>query len=200
MNPCERTPAPPLLSKYAEEIADDYARKREDNPAHSFQWPQREGQSLYGVVRDAAREMTQAHCAYCDAGLIAATGKEEIDHFRPKSRPDFYRLVSDWANLLYSCSACNGAKLEKWDELLLKPDAPDYAFGRFFQYKADSGEILPNEAATSAEQRRAQCTIEVFGLNRADACCSRKREVKRMAHLPQEEVSDASYRFLIPLC
>jgi uncharacterized protein (TIGR02646 family) len=151
-------------------------------------------------VRDAAREMTEKHCAYCDGYPVTAVGKEEIDHFRPKSRPEFYRLVSDWNNLFYSCSACNGAKLEKWDDRLLKPDGPGYIFERYFQYKADSGEILPNETPAQTEQEQAHCTIEIFGLNRDGACVARKREAKRIASLPQDELPDAVYRFLIPLC
>jgi hypothetical protein len=34
--------------------------------------------------------MTAEHCSYCDGHPLNATGIETVDHFRPKSRPEFY--------------------------------------------------------------------------------------------------------------
>jgi uncharacterized protein (TIGR02646 family) len=199
MNKCVRSHAPALLARYGAEIAETYAEKRKENSAHKFSWPQREGQPLYNIVFSAAKEMTNGHCAYCDAFPITAAGKEEIDHFRPKSRPEFYHLVCDWDNLFFCCTACNGEKLEKWDADLLKPDEPDFSFENYFIYITDTGELEPSPAATEENQRRAAKTIAILGLNRDGACFLRKQAIKNLCSEPLE-LETVAYRFLIPLC
>ena len=196
MMPCARTPAPDWLKKHQEEMTSKYLKKRQGGK--SFHWPQREGKKIYDIVRNALREMTDGHCSYCDACPVTATGKEKIDHFRPKSRLEFYHLAYAWDNLFYTCSACNGAKKEKWDERLLKPDDPDYDFERYFLYQSDSGKLEANPGAANDEKERAELTIAIFNLNRDGSCEMRKREERRLRGLKEDDLSDAAYRFLIP--
>lgn len=200
MMPCHRGEAPDLLQRFGAEVGQEYAAKRRENPTHQFRWPQREGQSLYTVAHEALKRMTAGRCPYCDADAITATGKEEIDHFRPKTREEFYELVCAWDNLLLACSACNKAKLDQWDEALLRPDEDGYDFPRFFSYRADTGELEPNPAAPRPHQHRAQQTIQIFGLNRAGACEARRRVVRMMlAASSEEDWAEFGYRFLSPL-
>src|SRR5690349_19293380 len=109
MNPCQRGAVPELLVRYGHLIGKDYATKRRADAAYRFQWPKREGQWLYAIAYTALGAVTDQHCAYCDGYPIDATGEEQIDHFRPKSRPEFYELVCTWDNLFLICSACNKA-------------------------------------------------------------------------------------------
>jgi len=184
------------LQEHAHEITSDYINKRSANPSHRFQWPRREKQSVYEVVRSHLSLMTDGHCSYCDGFPINDTGQEQVDHFRPKSLPEFYALVCSWENLFLVCSACNHSKQDQWDNALLKPDDPEYSFLRYFSYVSHTGELIPNAAATPDDQQRANRTIAIFDLNRAGACKARMRMVRSV----QGGIEDDSYRYLMPLC
>jgi len=201
MTPCARGDQPELLARYGAAIADEYVQRRRKRPSAEFRWPQRENQSLLEVIRTALVAMTANHCSYCDGHPLGATDVPAVDHFRPKGREEFYGLVCTWTNLFLSCSACNKAKREQWDDALLRPDAPDYRFERYFEFRFETGELQPAPAASAEEQQRARCTIELLDLNRADACQVRKRayrDIRRAAST--SEALDYGYRFLIPLC
>ena len=145
--------------------------------------------------------MTAGHCSYCDGHPLSATSIETVDHFRPKSRPEFYKLVCEWTNLFLTCTACNLAKRERWDEALLRPDDPEYRFERYFEYRFDTGELQPSAAASFDEQQRARRTIDIFQLNRAGACGSRKRMIRYVRRLEGDDgADDWPYRYLLPLC
>lgn len=109
--------------------------------------------------------------------------------------------VCTWTNLFFTCTACNHAKGEQWDEALLRPDDPGFSFERYFEYRFDSGQLHPARAATPDEQLRARTTIDILCLNRAGACTSRKRAVRYiMRATTQDDFADEAYRYLIPLC
>jgi uncharacterized protein (TIGR02646 family) len=187
------------LTQYGPEIATTYARRRRDKPTHRFDWPRRRGQSLYTVVRDALAAMTAHRCSYCDGYPLNATGNDEIDHFRPKSREAFYELVCAWENLFLICSRCNGAKRDRWESALLRPDL-DYAFDRYFFFRFDSGELEPAPGITEGDRHRVLRTIAIFQLNRTDACIARLAAVKTIhRRVSDDELADVAYRFLIPL-
>lgn len=126
-------------------------------------------------------------------------GDETVDHFRPKSRPEFYELVCAWTNLFLVCSACNHAKRELWDEALLRPDDPEFRFERYFEYRFDSGEVQPAPTASPEDQARARRTIEILDLNRVGACFSRRLTVRCLRRF-SEDRDALGYRYLIPLC
>jgi uncharacterized protein (TIGR02646 family) len=199
MQRCLRGPAPDLLAKHGPEIGATYARQRRDNSKHRFQWPRRDGQSLYVVVRAALIEMTAHHCSYCDGFPLNATGSDEIDHFHPKSREEFYELVCAWDNLFLICVRCNKAKRNRWEPALLRPDDVDYAFDRYFIFRFDSGALEPAPGITEGDRHRALQTIEILELNRSGTCQARLTAVKTIQRrLSDDELADVPYRFLIP--
>lgn len=55
-------------------------------------------------------------CAYCLLHELLAGGHDnfELDHFRPKSLPQFTHLTDDFFNLFYSCHPCNKYKSSTW--------------------------------------------------------------------------------------
>lgn len=200
MQACRRGDAPELLVRYGPEIGAAYVRQRREKPADPFRWPRRDGQSLYVVARAALAEMTVHRCSYCDGYPLNATGADEIDHFRPKSRAEFYELVCAWENLFLICSRCNGAKHDRWDPALLRPDDLEYAFGRYFLFRFDSGALDPAPGITDEDRHRALRTIAILDLNRTDACTARLKTVKEIQRRQSdEELADMAYRFLIPL-
>lgn len=202
MMPCTRGPAPEVIERDGAKIGREFATRRRDDPGFRFEWPQRNGQSLLHVVRDALAAMTARHCSHCDGHPLGATGLETVDHFRPKSRPEFHELVCTWSNLFLTCTACNHAKREQWDEALLRPDDPDFRFERYFEIRFDSGMLEPAAAASVADQHRALRTIEILDLNRADVCRSRLRIVREMrrSDAADEPIDSWAYRYLLPLC
>ena len=198
MTPCHRGPAPALLAQHGPEIGSTFASRRQVDPTYQFSWPQRDRQRLYDIAHAAVTAITDGHCAYCDGFPLGAVGRDEVDHFRPKSRPEFYHLVCEWDNLFLACTACNFAKLEEWDPALLRPDAPDFRFERYFDYRFDTGELSPNPVASPTDQRCATVTIKILDLNRVDACLNRQKAVKLLLQgLPDDFFG---YRYLIPLC
>jgi hypothetical protein len=120
------------------------------------------------------------------------------DQFQPRAA--FCELAYTWTNLFLACSACNRAKGERWDELLLRPDDPDFRFERYFECDFATGELRPAPTAAPEEQARAHRTIEVLRLNRADTCKSRKRTLWVLRHMPSDiGEDDLAYRYLIPI-
>lgn len=200
MQGCVRGPAPELLARHGPEIGAAYARRRREDPTHRFQWPRREGQALVEVARAALADMTARHCSYCDGYPLDATGNGEIDHFRPKSREEFYELVCAWENLFLICTSCNGAKHDHWEPALLRPDDPGYAFGRHFLFRFDTGALEPAPGITGDDRHRALRTIELLELNRTGACTARLTAIKTIRRRESDdELADVAYRFLIPL-
>lgn len=72
--------------------------------------------SAYSEYRPLVREDFQQCCAYCLVSEILAGGEEnfELDHFRPKSKPEFKQFVKDFYNLYYACHVCNSKKHARW--------------------------------------------------------------------------------------
>lgn len=200
MIPCVWGPEPEVLAREGAQLGRDYAERRRTEAGYSFRWPQRGGRSMLEVVREALAAMTEGRCSYCDGHPIGALAKETVDHFRPKSRPEFYELVCAWTNLFLTCTACNHAKREQWDEALLRPDEPGFSFERYFEYRADSGRLEPATRASFDDQQRARRTIEIFDLNRPGTCKSRARAMHSIRRASVAELEDEGYRFLIPLC
>ncbi len=70
----------------------------------------------YTKYQPFVREDFRECCAYCLLHEIIAGGEAnfELDHFRPKSLPEFASLANDFYNLYYSCHVCNQYKGWKW--------------------------------------------------------------------------------------
>ena len=57
----------------------------------------------------------QKCCVYCDVSLDEIGGEGmQLDHFRPKTIPEFESLSNDPNNLLLSCPKCNRLKSNHW--------------------------------------------------------------------------------------
>ena len=178
-----RGACPDRLREHGTAIGEEFAARRVEDPSSQFSW--RRG--LREAALAALKADTEDHCSYCDGTPVDAHGLEEVDHFQPKSR--FPRLVCEWTNLYFSCTRCNHAKREQWNAALLRPDAPDFAFSKYFLFKADSGELEPNPKAAEEDQHRAQVTIDILDLNRSGLCKLRRQ------WMLSDEV-DRPYRFL----
>lgn len=70
----------------------------------------------YQRYRAYIREDFSECCAYCLMHETFARGEEnfQLDHFKPKSKPEFHHLVHEYTNIYYSCYACNKQKRNYW--------------------------------------------------------------------------------------
>lgn len=143
-------------------------------------------------MQEALNGMTDGHCAYCDSFPIA-TGRKELDHFKPKR--EFPELACEWSNLYLACSGCNGKKLAEWNEALLRADDPAYNFDRYFEIDAFTGRLQANRHATPEDQHRANESIRVFGLARDELNIARWKLIMNPDPCPREW---RAYRFLSP--
>lgn len=76
-----------------------------------------DGSSLgYAGYREYIAVDCQRRCVYCDVAEDEVGGAESmhLDHFRPRSLPEFEHLANDPLNLHYACARCNLWKSNKW--------------------------------------------------------------------------------------
>lgn len=75
------------------------------------------GYGTYGAYKRWLRDDFNYRCAYCLWREQFETGAWRtfpVEHFRPKSRPEFAHLETVYENLYYSCVRCNSAKGSEW--------------------------------------------------------------------------------------
>lgn len=192
----QRTPCPDYLNECWEVLGMRYVEAKNRNPGYKFRWY---AAFRYDETRRLLNEMTQGHCAFCDGGDLGAISRETIEHFRPKSHPEFSRLAFQWQNLYPCCDQCQTQKLENFDINLLVADEVGYRFEDFFIADYTNGEIQPNPLASEHNQRRAQCTIDFYGLNTSLRARCRKKELKRFRQRNPEDdfLNDFSYRYFL---
>ena len=136
------------------------------------------------------KAQVQDHCSFCDAFPVCPPSNPTIEHFRPKTR--FPREAYQWENLYFCCDFCQG-KGEEFEEGLLRPDAEDYRFDRFFRWDFTTGNLEVNEQASLEDQQRATVTIALYRLNTGHPSL-RRREARRRSKSPAEPLDEFAYR------
>lgn len=78
-------------------------------------------------------------CVYCAINEKPWGGIDHyhIDHFRPKSKPEFKHLENDILNLFYACPVCNRFKSDDWPaepnlDLISYPDPSQVDYSEIF--------------------------------------------------------------------
>jgi hypothetical protein len=85
--------------------------------------------------------------------------------------------------------------MERFHSDLLRPDAADYRFERFFIINFSTGELQPNPAASSEDQTKAQITIDILDLNHRGQMLARCHSIER-SQSGDIPIDDLAYRFL----
>ena len=205
MMPVQRPPCPTFLEEHWQEWGEEYAAKRSNNPAYVFHWKSWQGEPVNRHLLEPLSHMTDTHCAYCDWFPTDCGTDRTIDHF--KSKTDYPLEAYHWPNLYLACRQCQQKAVRRLSEaeigMLLRPDAADYTFERFFIYKYLTGEIEPNPSADATDSLRAKKTIEIFRLNAEGRPIARKRMLAQYSKLdPNSRKSlrqDQPFRFLLPV-
>ena len=140
----------------------------------------------WGEFRASLGERSGGNCWYCERRCQRDTedgGKTPtVDHFRPLNR--FPELAYTWANWIFSCHRCNQAKGGEWPESgYVDPSAAEERERpeRYFDYDADTGEIIPRAGLPSDARVRALRTIDDLGLNKLDVRFYRQRWIRQFA-------------------
>jgi uncharacterized protein (TIGR02646 family) len=191
MMPMQRTQTPQCLKDNYKKWGREYKQKLNDpNTNNNFSWKQK-----YQEISDALVAITKNHCSFCDIHPLRASGAT-IEHFRPKST---FPLISyAWGNLFYCCTNCQkkGNKFPL-DFKLLKPDQLSYAFDYYFIYSFSTGIIKAHPARSFEEQKRADNTIDLYGLNKFGRPEARIAERKKFLDTNNPDVESYSFRFIL---
>jgi len=157
-----------------------------------------EGKYRHPDIRQALSEMFHGKCAYCES-KIAHVSYGNIEHFKPKSRPEFVQLAFEWSNLMLSCPVCNGAQFK----------------GTCFPSSEEGGPFIdpteedPNDhldfvidinarlATVVGKTTRGRTTEKTIGLNRPDLRAYRSKLVMQLRILSNFAGTDPEAKSLI---
>jgi uncharacterized protein (TIGR02646 family) len=190
-----RSEEPEILKNNWERIGKDYHAKRTANTSYAFSWPQINREKINHAILPALKNQTQSHCSYCDKYPLYRKD-DSIDHFKPKSDERFYMLVCHWENLFLCCAHCQDAKKDQYDDDLLRPDAGDYAFNKYFVYNFTDNMIEINTGLSEGDRRKAEITMKIFDFNHDALIKARENAIFRFIHDDAIDTGTYEFRFL----
>jgi uncharacterized protein (TIGR02646 family) len=203
MRKFERALAPQFLEEKWKQWGREWKHRLAAHPNAVFHWHELGGQLVNHRLLPPLKQQVQDHCSFCDNYPVSPPSNDTIEHFRPKAR--FPRLAYHWKNLYYCCDFCQGKEVrgEEFDKALLRallrPDAADYTFDRYFRWDYTRGHLEVNETASPEDQRRAEVTLKLYRLNDRHPSL-RLREQRRRFQMPNNSLDDFAYRdFVGPL-
>jgi uncharacterized protein (TIGR02646 family) len=134
--------------------------------------------------------MTHGKCAFCE-GPLGTQAYPQIEHYHPKSHyPD---QVFRWENLLPICQICNTSKADiDHRGMLFHPELEDPE--SFFGVHPDTGELRILSAVKGADRVRAEETLRVCSLQRADLAAARAQQYQEDAEWFQTKWSSAGWK------
>lgn len=161
----DRGPEPDGVAQYARQYTPgwvDYFEKKVGDRPTDFLW---------SLFRPELGGISNNNCWYCERQCEAVGDLEPtIDHFRPLRHSP--HLAYTWDNWIFSCRRCNSDnKQDQWPESgYVDPCAANPAERpeRYFDYDANTGEVVPRDDISGVAKRKAQHTIADLGLNKLD--------------------------------
>lgn len=118
--------------------------------------------SKYQDARGDLIDKLGEYCSYCEMQLDASLA---VEHVQPKSNPTSSHLALEWENFLLACTNCNSIKGDKNIQLSEYYWADRDNTARAFEY-LKGGIVRVSQNLTTSEQKCAQKTLELTGLNR----------------------------------
>lgn len=161
----ERGPEPDEVAQYARQYTPGWVDYFQNGVG------ERPSDFLWSVFRPALGGNSNNNCWYCERQCEATGGlAPTVDHFRPLRL--FPHLAYAWDNWIFSCRRCNSDyKQDKWPESgYVDPCAANPAEHpeRYFDYDADTGEVIPRDDLSGVARQKALHTIADLGLNKLD--------------------------------
>lgn len=189
MRKFQRGPEPDYLADNWEAWGRDW--EQHHTAGKVFYWHKVAGEPVNQKLAPLLKAQTQSHCSFCDSFPVSPPSRDTIEHFRPKSR--FPREAFHWPNLYFCCDFCQQKEAAEFSDSVLRPDASDYDFDRYFRWDFTTGELLPNERSSPEEQQRAAVTIQLYRLNEKHPG-ERRRQARRFLKLTEEHLDEWPYR------
>jgi uncharacterized protein (TIGR02646 family) len=193
----ERHAPPDFLVENAKKWNNQWVLAKNKNAGAAFNWYKFQKTPINQLIYPLLEAQNEGHCAYCDAFPPKISDKT-IDHFKPKSNPDFYQFAYDWTNLYHACNDCQRAKMEQFSENLLQPDDENFRFERFFIYNFTNHQIEVNPIAADHDQIKANKTLEILQFNENGQVVSRRHAWERWQGLSENNrfLIDFPFRFI----
>lgn len=187
-----RTGAPEFLSAKWEEWGLRWEENLQKEKPSAWNWRQVDNVMVNVRLLPLLKAQAGAHCSFCDAFPVSPPSKETIEHFRPKSK--FPRLAWQWENLFFCCNFCQDSKLDAWEDGLIAPDEPEYAFGDYFYPDTTNGKIEIRPDISPEKQARAEQTRRLYDLNNPGHCTQRLAVQEQRSGLPHWHIDRFAYR------
>ena len=139
-------------------------------------------------------------CAYCESKILHVDFGH-IEHFHPKSNPQYRHLTFDWNNLFLACAVCNGplfkgVKFPDQNEggPPVNPceEDPSDHLSFVFDTKAKL-------ATVTFKSTRGRTTIDLLGLNRDDLRTYRSKFIEKLIVISKFIQTDPDARQIIEL-
>lgn len=169
MSPLPRSATPTFLLDW-EKFGRAWEEQLTENRKRNFTWNQITKKDKAELARELF-SMSKQHCGFCDEFPAGSGFQKTIEHFKPKKK--FPLEAYHWENLYPCCNVCQ-SKIEQYSEHLLRPDAPDFSFERYFILDFATFRIEPRPDASPDDQYRARITRDIYKFNLPDRCFSRK--------------------------
>jgi uncharacterized protein (TIGR02646 family) len=139
-------------------------------------------------------------CAYCESKILHVD-YGHIEHYRPKSSPEYQNLAFDWNNLLLACAVCNGPLFKgvKFPEAseggpLVNPCEEDPSDHLSFVF-----DIKAKLATVTYKSTRGRVTVELLGLNRENLRTYRSRFIEKLYVISRFAQTDPEARRIIQM-
>ncbi|MCP9763304.1 HNH endonuclease [Lacihabitans soyangensis] len=195
MRQLTRLPQPNDLENNWKKWGEKYSKNKSLSNSHVFQWRTINGVKINSKLIPILLKMSDNHCHYCDKFPLGE-GDLTIDHFCPKSLPEFYTIAYKWENLFLSCNHCQMCKMENFDPVLLRPDDQNYKFQKYFIYNYSTHKLEPNPQLSPFESVNAQKTIEIFNFNHPSMQTMRRHAYERFQNDSIKNLLDYPFRFI----
>lgn len=104
-----RSEGPPGFAQKGRDLLERFREKRRAERRLTISSFWNEHRRGLQVEAEALRKEFRSKCAFCES-LMAHVSNPHVEHYRPKSRPEFEVLAFEWRNWLLSCGRCNQKK------------------------------------------------------------------------------------------
>lgn len=142
--------------KLAKESKDKEAARQ---TTAQWTWYRVDGEQINHIATKSLNEWHYYKCAFCE---IQNADNLQIEHFYPKS--SYPKQAFEWPNLFLICSRCNLIKGVQDPDIGIKPDIDDPS--EYLWFSPALQRIIPKPGISIEVKRRAEKTIELYGLDR----------------------------------
>lgn len=121
-------------------------------------------------------------CVYCDVSLDEIGGEGmQLDHFRPKTIPEFKSLSNDPNNLVLSCPKCNRLKSNHWPADVSADTTCDGDCGFIDPFEADRKDYfeIENTGGIRDKKSPSKYMIKLLMLDRIARRQVRRKRILR---------------------